>query len=89
MRLIDADALKEFLKPHDMWKNNRTYLTWEEIWEQECEDIDAQPTVDVDPVKHGRWISDEDGNISCSVCGQHGVGDNYCEKCGAKMEVEE
>ena len=34
---------------------------------------------------HGRWIVDEDGNIECSVCGHHGVGDLYCERCGAEM----
>ncbi len=35
---------------------------------------------------HGTWIIDEDGNIECSVCGHHGVGDLYCERCGAQMD---
>ena len=43
-------------------------------------------SVELLEIKHGHWISDEDGNISCSVCGQHGVGDDYCEKCGTKMD---
>ena len=42
--------------------------------------------VDAEPVKHGHWVVDEDGNIKCSECGHCGVGDNYCERCGAKME---
>ena len=40
-------------------------------------------------VRHGYWIVDEDGNIKCSECGHRGVGDNYCENCGAKMEETE
>lgn len=43
-----------------------------------------------EPIRHGKWIVDEDGNIECSECGCHGIGDNYCERCGAKMDgVEE
>ena len=49
----------------------------------------AQSTTDVRENVHGRWISDEDGNIECSVCGHHGVGDLYCERCGAKMDGKE
>ena len=45
--------------------------------------------VDAEPVKHGHWVVDEDGNIKCSECGCHGIGDNYCERCGAKMEGKE
>lgn len=45
---------------------------------------------EAEPVKHGHWVVDEDGNIKCSECGHSGVGDNYCERCGAKMnEVTE
>lgn len=52
--------------------------------------IDDAPTVDAEPVRHGYWEVDEDGNIKCSECGHRGVGDNYCERCGAKMdEVED
>lgn len=43
-------------------------------------------SVAAEPVKHGEWVVDEDGNIKCSECGHCGVGDNYCERCGAKME---
>lgn len=45
--------------------------------------------VDAEPVKHGHWVVDEDGSIKCSECGCHGIGDNYCERCGAKMEGKE
>ena len=39
--------------------------------------------------KRGKWISDEDGNIYCSVCGRTGVGESFCEHCGANMKGEE
>ncbi len=39
--------------------------------------------------KRGEWISDEDGNIYCSVCGRTGVGESFCEHCGANMKGEE
>lgn len=44
------------------------------------------PPADVRENVHGKWIIDEDGNIECSVCGHHGVGDLYCERCGARMD---
>lgn len=39
-------------------------------------------------VRRGHWIVDEDGNITCSVCGNGSSNDNFCEHCGAKMEEE-
>lgn len=38
--------------------------------------------------KKGHWVVDEDGNIECSECGHSGVGDYYCERCGADMREE-
>lgn len=48
------------------------------------EDAEA-PTIDAEPVRRGRWIVDEDGNVKCSVCGNGSSNDNFCEHCGAKM----
>lgn len=50
--------------------------------------------VDVQEVRHGRWIIDEWDTPNCSVCGCSGIDDyyatDYCPHCGAKMdEVEE
>jgi len=47
--------------------------------------ISRTETADVRLDVRGLWIIDEDGNIECSVCGHHGVGDLYCERCGAQM----
>ena len=78
MRLIDADKFKAYMLEE--------YICYDHT----LADIDKQPTVDAEPVRHGHWKVDEDGNIECSECGHHGVGDNYCERCGAKMDnVEE
>ena len=93
MRLIDADQLKDpfFLLSVDLYGLDQV--------------IDAVPTVDAEPVRHGRWIYREYreynsitssasisiGFYKCSVCG-HGSGvnvDNYCPNCGAKMDEEE
>ena len=59
--------------------------------------IDAVPTADVAPVKHGHWIY-ENFYTHCSVCGKMAIYDkygqevesDYCPRCGAKMggEVE-
>ena len=48
MRLIDADALKEF---YGKWANRNTEFMKGEIDGY----IDAQPTIEAEPVRHGRW----------------------------------
>lgn len=80
-RLIDADSVTftdfEIVMCEGDYKKAFKLL---------CEKLDDAPTIEAEPVKHGHWIVDEDGNIKCSECGHHGVGDNYCERCGAKMD---
>ena len=53
------------------------------------------PTADVVEVKHGEWTLHSDGSGTCNLCGktQKSVWDfdnvqNYCGKCGAKMDGE-
>ena len=66
--------------------------------------INRTPAADVEPVRHGRWISWEDADNcipspnrhECSVC--HDAAQvlvnkiellsNYCPNCGAKMDLE-
>lgn len=50
--------------------------------------IEEQPFIQPER-KRGKWVSDEDGNIYCSVCGRTGVGESFCEHCGANMKGEE
>ena len=92
MRLIDADeAIINF------------GFEWDDISptrDEFVEFIKKQPTIEVEPVKHGRWIDaypDIEPNPMfmygiCSECGfEQGISKylNYCPNCGAKMESEE
>lgn len=95
MRLIDADKTIGHIKTRllETALNNCTAVCDVSYIYQDCADnrietwVDEMPTVE--PIKHGHWIVDEDGNIKCSECGHCGVGDNYCERCGAKMEDDD
>lgn len=94
MRLIDKDALIESIK-HGLWDwetvngiESRTVL------EQTIQDIRNEPTIDAEPVRHGKWIENDNGTYSCSECKswipkeQHYYA-RYCLHCGAKMDEEE
>ena len=54
-------------------------------------ELEAFPTADVAPVRHGHWIAMGDcGITSCSCCGwniEECIEDEYCRECGAKMDV--
>ncbi len=77
-RYIDADNIQYRWLPLAAMPN--LFVT--------AEDIGQMPTADVVERKKGHWVVDEDGNIKCSECGHSGVGDNYCERCGADMREE-
>ena len=63
-------------------------VTIADVLDSVCDDYTVLPSAQPDR-KKGRWISDEDGNIYCSVCGRTGVGESFCEHCGANMKGEE
>ena len=55
--------------------------------------IDAVPTADVAPVKHGHWVKEKSDVLihwHCSVCENcyylEEPNANYCPNCGAKMD---
>lgn len=65
--------------------------------------VKRAPTIDAEPVKHGRWVGSADGYADgelvydmweCSECGYDADGAdekpdwNYCPNCGAKMDGE-
>lgn len=82
MRLIDADKLIE----------EAAFLEGIPL-----QRIKNEPTIDAEPVKHGKWLTDTqevDSCIKCSVCGveldKYIIGGDmpeYC-LCGAKMDLE-
>ena len=53
--------------------------------------IDNMPTIDAEPVRHGRWIKKEwegyEPFYLCSECNKlHNQDYHYCNNCGAKMD---
>ena len=50
--------------------------------------INEAPTIEAEPVRHGRWILDHHGVVVCNLCRypqQIGAKD-FCGKCGARMD---
>ena len=97
MRLIDADAMHKFVEDKvaegkDGWANGVPYE-----WAYALTAVDMQPTIDAAPVVHGYWIEvfgRKYGNslgMQCSECGRRvrNRGENYCPKCGVKMDRTE
>ena len=76
-RYVDAEKIRLFKGFFEKVDNVPKFYDW----------LETLPTADVRENVHGMWIIDEDGNLECSVCGHHGVGDLYCERCGAEMEA--
>lgn len=103
MRLIDADALKDY--KCSVCENRERC----EDREQVCSDIaeiDEQPTIEAEPVKHGRWVKhriekyDNYGNYTnapgltdCSNCNfaAYGIAEiyNFCPQCGVRMDGDD
>lgn len=63
-------------------------------WEYDVECIKEVPSADVQPVMKGKWIRNDNGTYSCSVCQswipeeQHCYA-RYCLYCGADMRGEQ
>ena len=85
MRIIDADELKALRELYIQGKL--------QFVENEYDLIDKCPTIDAEPVRHGRWLEAEKGVFpkycgKCSECGKVRDKENYCPNCGAKMRLE-
>ena len=47
------------------------------------------PTIEAEPVRHGRWIKQENGMNVCSACGVIRVSHfPFCGNCGARMDAD-
>ena len=100
-------AEKEYIERESAYKACEAYFSGVCVYDVSASEvindfeevIDAVPTADVVPVKHGHWISLDDyfEDAECSECGDALViGDcsfndfcecyNYCPNCGAKMD---
>ena len=55
-----------------------------------------EPTIDAEPVRHGKWIESDEYDVfcgrlyKCSNCNTFVISDfdNYCPYCGARMDEE-
>ena len=100
MRLIDADAVRDKI---EKMLNEPSYQHEGEDWQNGLivaeMFLDDAPTVDAKPVRHGKWLCDDDfdENGICSECmydSYEPVGYvrdewEYCPRCGAKMDGKE
>lgn len=95
-RYIDAEQIAEtYLQ--------RARSEWQKVKEGNAGNAFAEashialhyPSADVQDVKHGRWIEEDDAIIHghCSSCGWNAIwqetdvfGMPYCPNCGAKMQ---
>lgn len=92
MRLIDADAMFDENHWHTTFDKNLDYCDDSDI----AEWIDEQPTIDAQPVRHGKWRHLGGDEWCCTVCGEviytEGSWEKpthkYCHECGAKMDGE-
>lgn len=98
MRLVDADAFKaegRELYREAGWDLREVHYSQMDV---EC-NIDMMPTIEAEPVKHGKWIVNNETKewvtIYCDQChdGMWNRKDdpfpNYCFNCGARMDGEE
>lgn len=90
MRIIDADNL--FRDKVFLVSNSDSLEAIKKIMNI----IDEAPTIDAEPVRHGKWIGKPIGGYStvrCSACGDVFLENNgkwkYCPTCGAKMDEED
>lgn len=104
MRLIDADEMlaneSEAYMNAQLEVNEVTALVNSVVHQKIQQLIIDTPTIEAEPVKHGRWIVlDECLNegVYCSVCHKKVYRVNYrnckmmsryCPNCGAKMDSE-
>ena len=83
-------------------RNSQKYFSsFHKGYVQAIEDLADIPAAKVSPVRHGRWIEQEqceESLYSCSACGAEWVtiegtpkenDMDFCPHCGAKMDLKE
>ena len=92
MRLIDADALLKDIGEEPMnWTDTQAEVQEYVDWKRTVATINSAPTIEAEPVKHGKWITILIGERPyCSTCYKtHDCFEwtpRYCPNCGAKMD---
>lgn len=103
-RLIDADAFIEYLKtclPVAKAIGGELEQMITIMCNDFIKEVQKQPTIEAEPVRHGRWFWADDGYLRCSYCMQKApvvpqyqdepitTATVFCPQCGAKMDKEE
>lgn len=86
MRLINADNIK--FETLTVEKDTPSVKYRKKTSVALKKDINAMPTVDAEPVRHGKWIpwKYHDG-FRCEICKEPVYNKyKYCPNCGAKMD---
>ena len=88
MRLIDGDALKKTLSELTVeGKSTKEVMGGMKVLRIMPQVVDDEPTIEAEPVKHGRWERISHFWLECSCCGNTSDNStNYCSECGARME---
>lgn len=95
IRLEDALSVCSAYCPDDYGSCSKSGHDLREM----LDELEALPTIEADPVRHGRWILERepDGTPYCLHCSEcdpdfavmyNVVATNYCPDCGAKMETD-
>ena len=102
MRLIDGDAFRDLMQrlAYDDW-NQEASTSWADAFRECAQIVDAVPSVDAEPVRHGRWIAvkadEDDYKRICSCCGEEAPFDEsedvyllypHCPWCGASLDIK-
>ena len=96
MALIDRDAVLEemlFRCNQEIAKHKTMRRALGDVGRAAYDSVKNAPTIDAEPVRHGRWIHDINNLYGCSECTaretmSHRNMKNFCPWCGAKMDAE-
>ena len=92
-RLIGANALKEMMT--DVLTDIKNIIgmhgtLFDSVIHTACKVIDDAPTIEAEPVKHGKWVVEHKESIRCSECcfnrANIKMPMDFCPNCGAKMD---
>jgi hypothetical protein len=80
---------KQIEEKHEL--SESIYMSGYGLLRQDCDDIAEQLYHEgYHKQSEGEWITDEEGYVTCSVCGEEHTWDEfrppYCDMCGAKMK---
>lgn len=95
MRPIDADRLLETIANLDVEcvDQRQASIMLNTIRKVFPKIVNDEPTLDVYPVKRGRWIKRRNSfpqRYFCTECGEGDVGRfAFCHHCGVKMDLKE